>query len=138
MAQGPPDIPPAVRAPRDTTASERALWAVVLVGLAILAVAGPYKMVTHDNKKGGGSSAGSVVRMAGLRFSPSNLVVAPGAKVSFVNDDVAPHTITARNGSVESGTLKPGTGTFQLTVAGRLDYVCSIHPSMTGKIEISG
>lgn len=138
MGQRQPDIPPAGRAPRQASVSERALWAVVLIGLAILAVAGPYKMATHDNKKAGGSSAGSVVRMAGLRFSPSSVVVAPGATVTFVNDDVAPHTVTARDGSVESGTLKPGTGTFQLTVAGRLDYVCRIHPSMTGKIEISG
>jgi plastocyanin len=125
----------AARPPVDTNTHDRPFWAIVMVGLAVLAVAGPYKMATQEH---GGYSANSVVHMAGLRFSPAVLVVASGSTVYFSNDDVAPHTVTARDGSINSGTLKPGTGTFQLNVGGRLEYICTIHPSMSGKIEISG
>lgn len=129
------DFPDVARPRAEAIPTDRPFWAIVMVGLAVLAVAGPYKMATQHR---GGYASTSTVHMAGLRFSPSSLVVAKGSTVYFSNDDVAPHTVTARDGSVNSGTLKPGTGTFQLKVAGRLDYICTIHPSMTGKIEISG
>ena len=84
-----------------------------------------------------GGGAGGTVRMAGLAFAPATLTVARGATVVFDNDDTAPHTVTARSGGVDSGVIDPGRQ-FSLTVTDGFDYVCSIHPSMTAKIAVTG
>ena len=60
-----------------------------------------------------------------------------GTTVVFDNDDTAPHTVTARSGGVDSGVLDPGKQ-FSLAVTDGFDYFCSIHPSMTAKIAVTG
>jgi plastocyanin len=77
------------------------------------------------------------VKMAGLAFAPGTLTVAKGSTVVFDNDDTAPHTVTARSGGVDSGVLDPGKQ-FSVTVTDGFDYFCSIHPSMTAKIAVTG
>ena len=83
------------------------------------------------------AAAGSTVTMAGLAFAPGTLTVARGSTVVFDNDDTAPHTVTARSGGVDSGVLDPGRQ-FSATVTDGFDYFCSIHPSMTAKIAVTG
>jgi plastocyanin len=84
-----------------------------------------------------GGGGGGTVRMAGLAFAPGTLTVARGATVVFDNEDTAPHTVTARSGGVDSGVIDPGRQ-FSLTVSDGFDYFCSIHPSMTAKIAVTG
>lgn len=110
-------------------------WVALLVLFDVLAVAGPVKMFAKSRDDGGGG--GDVVKMAGLAFSPSALVVKRGTTVLFDNNDVAPHTVTSRDDSVQSGTLRPGA-TYSLVVNSRVQYFCEIHPSMTATIEIEG
>jgi plastocyanin len=120
------------------------VWLLVVVLMVGLALAGPV-IIVRDRladrvaapaaAEGGG--AGGTVRMAGLAFAPATLTVARGATVVFDNDDTAPHTVTARSGGVDSGVIDPGRQ-FSLTVTDGFDYVCSIHPSMTAKIAVTG
>jgi plastocyanin len=120
------------------------VWLLVVVAMVGLAVAGPAKMVRDQlddapsaaPTAAAGAAAGTV-RMAGLAFAPETLTVARGATVVFDNDDSAPHTVTARSGGVDSGVLDPGRQ-FRLTATDGFDYVCSIHPSMTAKIVVTG
>jgi len=114
-------------------AARTMLWSAICAFLVAGALYGPLKMATRDS--GGGTARGERVSMAGVRFSPGTLLVERGTEVVFVNDDNLPHTVSAENGSVESGTLKPGD-TFRLLVDGRLDYFCAIHPSMTASVDI--
>ena len=128
------------------------VWFLVVVVMVGLAVAGPVIMVRDqagDEAPAVPSAAegalpaaeaaagGSTVRMAGLAFAPGTLTVARGTTVVFDNDDTAPHTVTARSGGVDSGVLDPGRQ-FSLAVTEGFDYVCSIHPSMTAKIAVTG
>jgi plastocyanin len=129
------------------------VWLLVVLVMVGLAVAGPVIIVRDqlgDEAPAGPSAAegaqpaeavagaaGGTVRMAGLAFAPGTLTVARGATVVFDNDDTAPHTVTARSGGVDSGVLDPGRQ-FSLTVTDGFDYVCSIHPSMTAKIAVTG
>jgi plastocyanin len=83
------------------------------------------------------AGGGGTVKMAGLAFAPGTLTVARGTTVVFDNDDTAPHTVTARSGGVDSGVLDPGKR-FNVTVTEGFDYFCSIHPSMTAKIAVTG
>jgi plastocyanin len=129
------------------------VWLLVVVVMVVLAVAGPVIMVrdqvTDDAPAAptaaegaqpaaaGGGGAGGTVKMAGLAFAPGTLTVARGSTVVFDNDDTAPHTVTARSGGVDSGVLDPGRQ-FSVAVTDGFDYFCSIHPSMTAKIAVTG
>ena len=75
--------------------------------------------------------------LAGLKFAPATLTVAKGTEVQFINDDTAPHTVTADDSSIDSGTLGPGTS-FPFVVQKPFSYHCAIHPSMTAEIRLNG
>ena len=77
----------------------------------------------------------SIVNMA---FSPATLSIKAGDTVIFRNDDRVPHDATASNGAFATPRLEPGQAA-QLTFPGaaRYDYICSIHPSMTGSITVA-
>lgn len=75
--------------------------------------------------------------MESIKFRPATLVVDKGATVRFDNKDVAPHTVTATDGSTDSGVINPGQS-FEVSVEKPFDYVCTIHPSMKASIELSG
>jgi plastocyanin len=115
-------------------------WLGVLLLFAVFGLAGPYKMVTRDRGGAGHTGGGGppVVHMAGLAFSPGSLVVPRGTEVSFVNDDVAPHTVSAEDGSVDSGILRPGADAFRLVVNQRFSYYCAVHTFMKATVDISG
>jgi plastocyanin len=121
---------------------------VVLLFVAF-AVAGPVVIVWERlgaDDAGAGAAAqeggaagggGNLVGMAGLAFQPATLTVAKGTTVVFDNDDTAPHTVTARSGFPDSGVIDPGKS-FSLVAAESFDYFCSIHPSMTAKLVVTG
>jgi plastocyanin len=122
----------------------RVLWVVIVVFFLAMALAGPAAMVRTSRASGGQAASsepdggGAVVQMKHIAFSPPTLTVARGTEVVFQNLDTAPHTVTGKTpGGVDSGTLGPGKS-FSLVVDQPLDYVCSIHPNMTGKILLSG
>jgi plastocyanin len=119
--------------------SKRLIWTVVVLGFAVMAVMGPYKMVRRSLSAGQSAqpSSNPTVSMAGFVFTPQELTVPRGTEVLFDNDDVAPHTVTSDDKSVDSGLLNPGKA-FKLVVNGSLDYICAIHPNMTGKIVLAG
>ena len=84
-------------------------------------------------------AASGDVSMAGRQFTPSSLTVAEGATVSFVNDDDRDHTVTANDGSFDSGIKAQGTTyTRTFTTAGTYPYFCIIHPDMTGTVLVTG
>jgi len=129
------------------------VWLLVVVLMVGLALAGPVIIVrdrladraaapsaaegARPATAAAAGGAGGTVRMAGLAFAPGTLTVARGASVVFDNDDTAPHTVTARSGGIDSGVIDPGRQ-FSLTVTDGFDYFCSIHPSMTAKIAVTG
>ena len=90
----------------------------------------------------GGSTAGAsdtvTVDIKDIKFVPQSVTAKEGQKVRWTNSDNVPHTVTAsKNGSFDSGTLKPGAF-YETTVrnAGKIDYLCEIHPGQTGSITI--
>ena len=75
------------------------------------------------------------VTIQGMKFSPASLEVAVGDTVTFTNNDSAPHTATASDGSFDTGRLSKGeSGSVTIGAAGTFNYICKIHPSMKGKI----
>jgi plastocyanin len=78
-----------------------------------------------------------VVTIEGSSFSPEVAIVKAGGEVIWKNKDNAPHTITADDGSFDSGTLAQGSEyRRKFTTPGTVKYSCDIHAYMSGKIEV--
>jgi plastocyanin len=105
--------------------------------LALLAV------VTIVRENSGGTEVAAAaeqtdtVEMAGTKFAPAEITVARGAEITFDNNDVAPHTVTADDGSTDSGIIDPGKA-FKLTVNDAFAYHCEVHPSMKATVRLEG
>jgi plastocyanin len=70
-------------------------------------------------------------------YNPDPVTVQEGGKVIWLNQDSAPHTATADDGSFDTGTLAQGklkSETFK--EAGTFAYFCEIHPDMKGTVEV--
>ena len=83
--------------------------------------------------------AGNAVSIADFKFDPATLTVPVGSTVTWTNKDEEPHTVAAKDGSFHSSSLDTkGTYSFTFTKAGTYDYICSIHPFMTGTVVVTG
>jgi plastocyanin len=74
--------------------------------------------------------AGTVVDIQGIAFIPAEIHVAPGATVMWTNSSPLGHTVTADDGSFDSGALDPGA-TFMTSFdsPGTYTYFCIPHKS---------
>lgn len=69
----------------------------------------------------------------------SDQQVPAGGQVVVTNTDAASHTWTAVDGPFDSGTLAERESfEFAFGAPGTFEYLCSIHPSMTGTITVTG
>jgi plastocyanin len=71
-------------------------------------------------------------------FDPAEITVPVGSTVVWSNQGKEEHTVTADNGSFDSGYKKPGT-TFQraFPTPGRFAYHCAPHPWMKGTVVVA-
>ena len=77
-------------------------------------------------------------------YLPYDATISVGGTVTWSNDDTAAHTVTSGTidavltGVFDSGLFMAGT-TFEFTFddAGTYDYLCMVHPWMTGIINVS-
>lgn len=77
-----------------------------------------------------------IVEINGMAFTPAALDVAVGDTVTWINNDVVPHTATATDGGFDSGVIDQGAEwSLVIESAGSVDYVCTFHPQMTGVIR---
>jgi plastocyanin len=80
------------------------------------------------------------VRIDNFEFKPQKVVVKPGTKVTWTNDDTNIHDIkdTSPLATPVSQSLSKGD-TFSITYAqpGSYKYECGIHPYMTGSVEVA-
>jgi plastocyanin len=81
---------------------------------------------------------GAAVTIAGFAFKPASIEVTVGTTVTWTNEDPAPHTVTATDGSFDSGTIASGATFSQVFDAvGTFEYACAIHPTMTGSVIVN-
>ena len=70
-------------------------------------------------------------------YQPDPVVVQVDGKVTWQNQDTAPHTATADDGSFDTGTIEKGKlGSATFKEAGTFTYFCEIHPTMKGTVEV--
>jgi plastocyanin len=85
------------------------------------------------------SSAWAAVQeidISDMQFNPNVIDINQGDTVRWINRDTVPHVIQG------SFATSPDVGVdgrfeFTFTEAGNFDYICSLHPSMTGTIRVA-
>jgi plastocyanin len=79
------------------------------------------------------------VLIEGMAFSPKVLNVHPGDTITWVNKDIFVHNVTGASAGVRSGDLQPGQSWRHVLRQGEsFDYLCTLHPVMTGRVEVKG
>src|SRR5262245_35985866 len=83
------------------------------------------------------SGAGDVT-IAGFAFGPGKLSVAPGKAVTWVNGDDSPHQVTVTSQTQMRGPVMTKGQSYSqaFSTPGVYDYICGLHPSMKGQIEV--
>jgi plastocyanin len=76
-------------------------------------------------------------------FIPSELNVSAGDQINWMNNDIQAHTVTSGmpltgpTGEFNSGLIEPnGTFTYSSIAKGEINYYCTPHPWMKGRILV--
>jgi plastocyanin/uncharacterized membrane protein len=86
------------------------------------------------------NSSGTVqIVIKAMAFHPPEQAVHAGDTVEWTNEDIFAHTVTADDGSFDSGLIQPGDS-WKTTVksAASIAYHCSPHPNMKAKLVMAG
>ncbi len=75
-------------------------------------------------------------------FGPGAVKITAGQSVTWINGDDSPHQITivgadGKQGQRSELMLKGQSAKLQFDAAGNIAYVCGLHPSMKGTIEVA-
>jgi plastocyanin len=98
----------------------------VAAGVLMVAAAGPLLK-------------GADVRIDNFSFGPGQIIVAQGTKVTWINQDDIPHTVTdaAAQRDFKSPALDTGEHFEHVfSKPGIYHYFCSLHPKMQGVIVV--
>jgi plastocyanin len=75
--------------------------------------------------------------VADFMFKPGRLVVAPGTTIVWTNGGQVAHTVTAEDGSFESGPIESGQKRAMLFAKpGTFPFHCTPHPFMKGEVIV--
>jgi len=139
-----------VTIPEITRSGRRGLAVLALLAVGALVAAGcggssnnnqsgsPTTTAAATTTAGGASGGSTTATIQNFAFHPATVNAKAGQKVTWSNDDSTTHTVTADDGSFDSGNLSPGKS-FSTTLAksGTVKYHCSIHSFMHGTISVS-
>jgi plastocyanin len=91
---------------------------------------------------GGGEATalkpGDVIGMRSLRFKPDHVQVPVGQQITWRNDESVGHDVKADSGASFASDTFTKDKTFSWTPdkAGTVTYECTLHPGMTGTIDV--
>ena len=127
---------------------------IAIVVIIILGVGG--WALTHNNNSSTANNSSSsnqtantsaqqpistdTVTIQNFSFSPADITVTKGTKVTWTNKDSTRHTVTENDGKngPSAPPLDPGKSySFTFNQSGTFHYHCSIHPEMTGTVTVT-
>jgi len=126
------------RSDSDRSTPARRYRAPVLIFSLAMALMAAGTLTGHaaQHSKHAAGHAYTVV-IEGMAFKPQVIVVHPGDRITWINKDLFPHTVTSTAGKFDSHLIDPdGSWTYIARKAGEYDYVCALHVTMKGKIEV--
>lgn len=84
------------------------------------------------------ASAATTVGVQFDAFGPAQVAILPGETVEWNNVSPRAHTVTADDGSFDSGDLPVGAVFSRaFAAAGSYAYHCTLHPTMTGEVDVT-
>lgn len=140
---------------------------IITAIVAIVIIWGIYYLVTNRTKLGNpttntnvevtatGTNAGTstgtsspsvattsknvAIEIRNFAYSPANITVQKGTKITWTNRDTAPHTVTSVTGTVlDSPTLSTGQSfSYTFNATGTFNYYCTIHPNMKASVTVT-
>ena len=97
-----------------------------------------------EDNSGSGSGAATTsdtveIDMKNFQFAPKDATVKVGQTVKWVNQDSAPHDATdEKTGQFKSDQFAKGESyEFTAKKAGKIAYVCTLHPGMEGTLTVT-
>jgi plastocyanin len=116
----------------------------ILLAAAALALAACGGDDDDGGGGGGGASASAcpdgavTIRMVDIKFDPREATAGVGQEICWINEDTVQHDAKAESGADFESELFGKGETFTATVdqPGTVEYVCTVHPGMTGTIQI--
>jgi plastocyanin len=114
--------------------SVRSLGAVLVTAISLVLVMGVSSVMAQD-MPAVNITDGQTIDAYG--FDPPSLTANVGDTVMWTNTGTMAHTVTASDGSFDSGSINPGE-MFSLTVtsAGTFAYTCTPHPWMKATLTV--
>jgi plastocyanin len=83
------------------------------------------------------AQAAHTVVIENMQFSPATLTVRAGERITWVNKDLFPHTVTSAARVFDSGGIAAnGSWSFTPRKPGSYPYGCTFHPTMKGTITV--
>jgi plastocyanin len=84
-------------------------------------------------------SGAVTIKMVDIKFDPEEATAGVGQEVCWVNEDSIDHDVAAESGATFKSELFGKGKTFTATVdkPGTIKYECTIHPGMTGTLEVT-
>ena len=77
------------------------------------------------------------INIAKFAYGPKEITVAPGTKIVWTNRDETPHTVTSNDKSFASTGLDTDDKfEHTFTSEGDFNYICTVHPFMTGVVHV--
>jgi Icc protein len=105
-----------------------------------VAAAATAAATTAPAAAGPAANASRTVSISNFTFAPTAMSVRAGQELTWVNEDDAPHTVVGSDAGspLKSPALDTGDRySVTLTRSGIYRYFCSLHPHMTGSIEVT-
>jgi len=104
-----------------------------VISLAKLNNTFPGSQTLVKGKKG--DAAGDVT-IASFAFMPAKISATAGKALSFFNTDDTPHQIAVSGGPRSAVFLRGQKASLTIDKPGEYNYICGLHPSMKGVIEV--
>ncbi len=120
--------------------SSRSLRLPVIAAIAALCIAAALPLVTAAQS----APAANFVEPSpsdpmGWTVDQPTINIAAGQSITWTNEGVQPHDVTADDGSFASGTVAPGaTWSYEFDSPGTFTYHCQVHPWMKGTVVVAG
>ncbi|HEY7034177.1 MAG TPA: cupredoxin family copper-binding protein [Thermomicrobiales bacterium] len=107
----------------------------IVAALLLVAFAGVISLGSTGTAR---AQDGASVDIVDFAFQSSSVTIEAGATVTWTNTGSATHTVTADDGTFDSGNIgSGGTYSFTFDTPGTYTYHCDIHPQMTAEIVVT-
>jgi plastocyanin len=122
---------------RPNSASRVADRRHALAACLALVAAWPALAARASAPGGAASAPARAVVIENMQFAPATLEVRRGERIVWTNQDLVPHTVTARDGSFDSHAIAPGASwSLVAGKTGAVDYACLYHPAMVAHLVV--